>query len=319
MVGFVFLFYGLIFLRVMLSDRVISSGLGLAGQARMRLGLLGSALTLLAVLYFFATLALVIADFSDFFADIMPQTPEAVFRGLLLLLSTVVLILGVEVLGRVAFIMLPVVVFFILAGILGNTPSLELQNLLPLAEKGPEPIVSAGFMHLSYTSELFALGFLGGSLGYAGRRIRRASYWGLIINFVFFLMISVFLIAVLGEGNTVRSNFKLFGLFRFGLKSSSTGYESLFIVVWVVIFFVKAALLQGAIGFALAEITPFKKGLWHIAAGITVFLVGFYVFDNRISMINFYSENYPAVTIAFTVSFLVLVNLFPGKNTKKSK
>jgi len=45
MVGFIFLFYGLIFLRVMLSDKVISSGLGLAGQARMRLGLLGSALT----------------------------------------------------------------------------------------------------------------------------------------------------------------------------------------------------------------------------------------------------------------------------------
>lgn len=315
MVGFIFLFYGLIFLRVMLSDKAISSGLGLAGQARMRLGLLGSALTLLAVLYFFATLALVIADFSDFFADIMPKTPEAVFRGLLLLLSTFALIFGVEVLGRVAAIMLPVVVLFILAGILGNTASLELQNLLPLAERGPEPIARAGFMQISYTSELFALGFLGGSLGYAGQRIRRASYWGFIISVVFFFMISVFLIAVLGEGHIVRSNFKLFSLFRF----SSTGYESLFIVVWVVIFFVKASLLQGAIGFALAEITPFKKGLWHIATGITVFLAGFYVFDNRISMISFYSENYPAVTIAFTVSFLLVVNLFSGKNIKKGK
>jgi len=249
----------------------------------------------------------------------MPKTPEAVFRGLLLLLSTFVLILGVEVLGRVAFIMLPVVVFFILAGILGNAPSLELQNLLPLVEKGPEPIASAGFMQISYTSELFALGFLGGSLGYAGQRIRRASYWGFIISVVFFFMISVFLIAVLGEGHIVRINFKLFSLFRFGLKSSSTGYESLFIVVWVIIFFVKASLLQGAIGFALAEITPFKKGLWHIAAGISVFLAGFYFFDNRISMISFYSENYPAVTIAFTVSFLLLVNLFSGKNIKKGK
>ncbi|MFZ5649783.1 MAG: YlbF family regulator [Bacillota bacterium] len=55
---------------------------------------------------------------------------------MLLLLTTFALLQGVESLGRVALIMLPVVVSFILAGILGNLTSLDLRDILPLAERG---------------------------------------------------------------------------------------------------------------------------------------------------------------------------------------
>lgn len=316
MVGFAFLFYGLFFLRIMLSDRVASAGLGLAGLSRRNLGLWGSALTLLAVLYLAAVMVLVVDDFADFFSDIMPRTPEAAFRGMLLLLTTFTLLQGVEPLGRVGLIMLPVVVSFILAGILGSLTIIDLRNILPLAERGADPLIKAGFMHLSYTSELFALGFLAGSLGNSGGGVRRASYRGLLINVVFFFLISIFLVAALGEGHVMRSNFKLFALFRYGPQGFTTGYESLFIVVWVIIFFMKAALIQGAIGAALAEITPVGAGVYHVAAGLLAFIIGFYVFDNRVVMIMLYSDYYPAPVVFFTLLFLALANLFSGRGGK---
>ncbi|MCL5057476.1 MAG: spore germination protein [Actinobacteria bacterium] len=260
MVGFVFLLYGIFFIKLMFSPRVYSPGRGLAGQAASRLGPLGVALTLVAAAYIFMVLLINLADFVDFFELVMSRTPSGIFRGTLLILSTAVLVSGVEVLGRVAFILLPGVVLLLLGGAAGNLPSFEAGTLLPLLERGPEPVIRAGFMQVSYTSEIIALGFLAGRLGCRAGQVRRASYLGLSIVVLLFFGVSFFLFGVLGEDYAMRSNFKVFSLFHYGVKDSSTGFESLFILFWVSVFFIKASLLQGALGEALGEITSIRPG-----------------------------------------------------------
>ncbi|MCL6477249.1 MAG: spore germination protein [Peptococcaceae bacterium] len=316
MVGFPFLFYGLFFLALVFSGRVASPGRGLAGQARLRLGQVGALLVLPAVIYLFASLLVHVKDFTDFFTSIMPRTPSFIFRGALLFLTTMALLYGIEVLGRVALFLLPAVILFLLGGILGNLPSFEPGNLLPFMERGWDPLIKSGFLQISYTSELFALGFLAAFPGYSGREVRRASYLGLLMVVGLFFLISIFLFGVMGESYTIRSNFKLFSLFQYGLKNSTTGFESLFIVVWVTVFFVKSALLQGAIGTALGEITPLKPGLYHITAGIAAFIITFFVFNNRMELLQFYTGIYPPVSLSFTLSFLLLLYLFSGKDKR---
>lgn len=314
MVGLPFLIYGLIFLRLMLSDRVVASGRGLAGQAVQGMGVFGWALVLLALAYLFLVQATVVADFADFFKILMPRTPVQVFSGILIFLTTIVLLSGIEVLGRVSLILLPVIIILIFIGVLGNLNEFDWQAFYPLMNNGMQPVLKASFMQMSYASELFALGFLGAYLGYSGRKIRRALYGSLLLIIILFVLISVVLIGVLGESYTVRSNFKLFSLFQHGTGYFLTGYESFFIPMWVTVFFVKVALLQGAIGIALAEITPFKANVYYLIAGMAVLIVSFYLYDNRLSLLEFYSVTYPPVALAFTLLFLVLVRLFPGRN-----
>ncbi|MHB8917678.1 MAG: GerAB/ArcD/ProY family transporter [Desulfocucumaceae bacterium] len=314
MVGIPFILYGIFFLKLMFSDRVSSQARGLAGRAVQGLGPAGYVLVLLSVVYLFVQMVVVITDFSDFFSVIMPRTPILVFRGSLLLLTTIVLLSGVEVLGRVALILLPLVILFILGGLLGNIPSFDFGNLLPLMEDGPLPVARAGFLQLSYASELFALGFFAGQLGLSGREVRKAAYKGFAVNGMLFFLVSVFLFGVLGESYAVRVNFKLFSVFHYGLPTSATGYDGLFILVWVTVFFVKTALLQGAISAALAEITPYKRGMYHLIAGGGAFLAALFAFGSRTDLLAFYSGIYPPVSLSFTLLFFVLVWLFPGKD-----
>lgn len=318
MVGFPFLLYGLFFVRLMFSDRVASPGRGLAAQAVRRLGLVGSALVLLAVVYLFVGLVVISLDFSQFFNEIMPWTPAPVFRVILFFLTTLVLLYGIEVLGRVALILLPAVILFILGGILGNSPSFAPGNLLPLMERGVEPLIKASFMQMAYTGELFALGFLAGRFGCGGREVRRVLYMGFLIMVALFFLVSVFLIGVLGESYAVRANFKLFSIFQYGLWNAVTGYDGLFIAVWVTIFFAKAALFQGAIGVALSEITPLKPGLYHLIAGFAAYLGTFFAFGSRVELLKFYAGIYPPISLSFTLLFLVLVYLFPGKDKSRA-
>lgn len=318
MVGLPFLLYGLLFIRLMFSGRLASTERGLAGQAAGgRMGPAGLVLVLLAAGYLLVLLVTLISDFADFFSEIMPQTPTFVFKAALLLLTTFSLLQGIESLGRVALIMLPLVLAFILGGMFGNIPSLEPQNLLPLLEEGPLPLARAVFLQAAYTNELFALGFLTAYAGYNIREVRRASYLGFLTVAGLFFLVSLFLIGVLGESYATRANFKLFSLFHYGFMNSATGYESMFIAVWVTIFFVKAAILQGAIGTALNQAVPLKPGLYYIAAGVAAFLAALFAFESRMELLRFYSDLYPPVSIAFTALFLILIYFFSGKDKGK--
>lgn len=314
MVGFSFLVFGLVLLRLVFSGRAASPGLGLAGQARRKLGPAGLAPVALAVVFFFTGIILVVIDFADFFSTVMPATPSFIFRGVLLLFTTLALAGGVEVLGRVALILLPVNILFFLAGILGNLPSFEPARLLPLLERGVEPVARASFQQIAYTGDLITLGFLGTYLGNANLPVRRAAYRGFLIVAGLFFLASLFLIGVMGESYTASSNFKLFNLFRYGLQYTNTGYESLFMVVWVSIFFVKVALFQGAIGAALGEITPVKPSLYFLVTGAAVFAATFFLNPNRIEFLRFYSWTYPPFALALIVLFLGLVLIFPKKD-----
>ena len=315
MVGFVFLFYGIFFIKFMFSPKVYSPGRGLAGQAARRLGPLGVALALVAAAYIFLVLIIDVKDFVDFFELVMPHTPPSIFGGTLLILSTAVLVAGVEVLGRVAFILLPGVILLLLGGTAGNLPSFEAGGLLPFLDRGPEPLIRAGYMQTAYTSEMIALGFLSSHLGclYDGQ-VRRASYLGYLMVALLFFILSVDLFGVLGETYARQSNFKMFSLFHYGIKGSSTGFDSLFIVLWVSVFFVKTSLLQGAIGVALGEITPLKARTYYLFTGLAVFVLSFFIFHNRIMMLQFYTDYFPFFSTPFALISLLLIYLFSGKD-----
>lgn len=313
MVGFVFLLYGIFFIKFMFSPKVYFPGRGLAGQAA-RMGPLGVALALAAAAYIFLVLIIDIKDFVNFFEVVMPQTPPVVFWGALLILSTAVLVAGVEVLGRVAFILLPGAVLLLLGGTAGNLPSFEAEGLLPILERGPEPLIRAGYMQTAYTSEMIALGFLSGYLGCLSGQVRRASYLGYSVVGLLFFILSVVLFGVVGEEYARQSNFKVFSLFHYGLEDPSTGFDGLFIVLWVSVFFVKASLLQGAIGVALGEITPLKARTYYYLTGLAAFVLSFFIFDSRIMMLQFYADYFPFFSTPFALVFLLLIYLFSGKD-----
>jgi len=320
MVGFTDFAYGFILTWLLFSGRAAGET-SLARRARNVLGPLGTILVILAAANLAAVMAVTILDFSEFFTTVMPTTPKAVFWASLLLLSTVTLLHGIEVLGRVGFILLPVVLLFVSTGILGSAVNLVPSQVAPVLERGIKTVIFGSIARMSYLNDLLALGFLGVFLGGSIKDKRYATYKGQLLIGVLFVVISIFLVGVLGQETAVRQNFKLFEVFRnagsFG--PGSAGFESLFVAVWVTLFYLKISIVQGAVGTALADVFRLPAKYFYVGAAIATFLVILIAFPTRIQWVNFYIYIYPLYSLPLLLGFLVLLNLFPAKKGKKNK
>lgn len=314
MVGLIGLGYGFFLVWLMFSRKAAGEN-GLLWRSRQSLGVIGSFLVLLAAAVLVLVMAMVTVDYSEFFTTVLPRTPKVVFWVFLYLLTTVTLLQGLETLGRMAVLLLPAVFLFLLIGLLANITDLDFGRLRPVLESGPGPVLQASLMHFSYQNELVAMGILGGFLGSNLRATRRALYGSQLVFALFFIAISVFLISVLGESTTVRLNFKLFKLFLNAGRPGTavSGLDSLFVILWVALFYVKVALLQGAVGLVLAETFHFPAKYAYVGIALAAIIALYAFLPARVEWVWFYSRIFPLFWAPFPLLFLVLLNLLPAR------
>ena len=107
---------------------------------------IGTIVSVLYIWYFTHLASLVMRNFGEFMSTVSyPETPIAVIIFLFALIVTYSVKRGLEIIGRVCEILIPIVPIIILATLFALMTTHNLSAFKPFLEKGISPVITAGF------------------------------------------------------------------------------------------------------------------------------------------------------------------------------
>ena len=297
--GFIALLIAIIYVVVILKI-MGNSSVSLITMLGQRSPALGAIFGIILAFNFVLIAIVYLYDFQTFMnMTSFPKTPPVIIDLLLISLSVYAVLLGWEVLARIAgFLLLPVI-FLVLWGVVPSLFTIDfLPELIPLGSW--TDVLKGAFFHTAVYGELLVLVML---LPLTKKPSGTAKY--IIVPMVFSaLLIAALALALFGDYSAVNTapdvTYKLFSLFRLLGR-----YEALFIVLWVCTFFVKItifyfAAIQG-LGDALKLKSP-KATALPLAAVIT--FLGITSFSNYIEYLSFLLNYYPFFALAIELTLL---------------
>lgn len=209
--------------------------------------ILGVVFGKLAVVLFLSYLlyngAGIVRLFGEFLVlSVMPETPILVFNLMVLVLAAVAVIMGIEAVGRVNEILLPMMLLILAFIYIGVAKDMKIAQLLPVAAEGFKPLIRGTVPPTGFWGELLALSFFMPFMAEPWKAQRA----GTIAN----LTIAVFLAAGVAEaialfGAQVAGS-QVFPLLEMAKSIQIAGFlervESLLVALWVTGVFVKISI-----------------------------------------------------------------------------
>jgi len=205
----------------------------------------------------------------DFIGHVMEETPVYVINMMFFFAAAVAVIYGLETIARASelFIFFVAVLYF--ASMLFVSPNAKLDNLLPVLEKGPVPVLKGClFLSAFVTSPLIALMMIFPinveNIPEAGKSMMKGFLLSSLIIFT-----SIFLsIAVLGSVVVAKSNFPTLFLVReINVGMVLTRLEYFVSVIWIVTQLSVCVLFSYAGTKGLSELLSlkdYKKLVWPL-------------------------------------------------------
>ena len=121
----------------------------------------GKLVTASYTFFFILLTAIVIRQFASFMATaFMPETPIEVFGGFILLVSIYPAYQGLEVIGRLSEIILPVIAIFLLTILALMAPEMDLAALRPFLQSEPVSLFRGSLIFFAWAGQVFLLGML---------------------------------------------------------------------------------------------------------------------------------------------------------------
>jgi len=122
---------------------------------------LGKLVGFLYLFYYLFLSGVIVREYGEFvIGAFFTRTPIVVVMGSILLISAFAARGGVEVVGRLAELFVPVFVAVVALFIVLILPELDPKNMLPILEHGFAPSLKGAFVPQGWMSELFLLAFL---------------------------------------------------------------------------------------------------------------------------------------------------------------
>lgn len=213
----------------------------------------GKILQFFYVLFFIHVATVIINEFTYFMhIAFMPLTPSLVFSTLLLFLTGVAVYGGIETIGRLATVFLPVTVV-ISSGMLILAAGLyDFANLMPFLDRGVAPVLAGSISLSGLRSEIFLGAML---LPFIKRPDQgewaqfRANLWiGL-----FLMLISLSVALAFGDEGA-RLSLPVYSLAReISLMNFFEHLESLALILWISSIFMKVAVWEYVTIFGTAQ------------------------------------------------------------------
>lgn len=284
--------------------------------------ILGSVLSLFYLLYFLLLASLVTADV-NFLSSVavMPETPKLIFASGMLLLSSIAIRGGIESIGRLAEILLPLIGLAIIIGVIFviATPQLVHWNyLFPLLDTGWLQTIRASI-------SIFCFPF--------GEVIVFTSLFPFVLDlkaakgssFAVFILVGIFLTglamiqtAVLGE-EIIRTTFPGLSLLReIRVADFVTRLEVLGIFVWSLASFIKISIYFWALATGLTQLlrlSDYRPLIFPL--GIIITLLSVSIFTNYADLSSFVIAIYPL--LAFPLQFIIPLALLIITKVKPTK
>lgn len=213
----------------------------------------GKVYGLILLFFYLHVNGIIIREYGEFVVGaFLMHTPLGLVMGSMILACAFAVRGGIEVVGRLGQLFVPVVVllfFFIFILLL---PDMESNNMLPVLEKGIMPSLMGSVVPLSWFSEFLLISFL---LPYLTDR-EKGLRWGMIsVLLVMVLMLATNLSAlfILG-GLTVSQSYPVMGMVRYiSIADFLEHLEAIVMAMWVVGAFMKISVFYYALVLGTAQ------------------------------------------------------------------
>jgi spore germination protein KB len=164
---------------------------------------IGKIIMLPYIWYAFHMGALVIRNFTEFIMIVtLPETPQYVIAIFMTVLGIWGARAGIEVIGRWAAIVLPVIIMAIMLVSFLLIPNLELKNIKPVLSDGIKPVLAATFSVFSFPfAEMVLFTVIFGNLKNKSSPYK-IYYWSLFIGGIIISWVTIRSVLTLGLPNT---------------------------------------------------------------------------------------------------------------------
>jgi len=210
----------------------------------------------------------------------MENTPIIVFSVSMMLVGAVTVNLGIELIGRLSRLFTPVIVILVIGLILPLVRDLELDQLLPLMERGPAPIFRGALtLQIWFPMYIYAAMFLP-----FVANLDKARYWlnwGVCWSTAIFVLAFIFILLSMGTATNLFS-YPFLLLSRYvNISSFMTHLDALIMILWVVDVFTRTIVMYYAavIGIAQWFRLPSYKPL-TLPVGLIIVLLTFWSIPN---------------------------------------
>lgn len=222
---------------------------------------LGKFIGLFVVAGAIAFSGLVVRNLGEFFITIvMPETPLSFFIIAILLLAALTATTGIEGIGRLNEFWLPLILLSFFLIFSGAVVDWDFSNLKPLflAKDIPKMLkgsISFANIYIQAGVLLFFYPFVHGK-----KDLLKYSYLSILMSTIFLLLIYVTVIGVFGKDLTKLYTWPTLELAR-NIRFSGffERLESLFIIIWILLAFLKLSIYVWAASLGTAQLLNLKK------------------------------------------------------------
>lgn len=251
----------------------------------------GGLISLFYISFFLLITTMSTRDFTELFLTyIMPETPIYAFLVIALLMAAYAAINGLEVIARSAEILVPTIFLVIIAGILGNIPNMNFNQLSPVLEDGWQAVTVDAITQLPYfglaISWLFILPSLNTKTG-----AKKTLLFSIVIAGLAVFLVSITVVVVLGAEAPLVTNYQFYNAFRhINLANFFERVDILFLLGWTstsfvtitLFFYLTVASIQQWLG--LESYRPLV-----LPAGVIIFILAILLFSSYAELRYFMS------------------------------
>lgn len=254
-------------------------------------------------------------------AVLMPLTPLALFTVMTVLTAAYAAYLGMETFGRLAQLMMPVllaVLVLITVGLLGQ---LDYGFLLPILRHGFRPAWRAAALPMAMRSEAaLVLAFLLPLMRSPGRGLRAGVLASCLIA-VFLVMLFVTVICLVSPGDAVRQTAPVLQASRMVVITRGLEHvEFLVIAPWLIALVLKVALYVHLASVGMARVAGLRR--WQplvLPAAVLTGVLGSWMLPNIQTLLLFLTRIWPGYALTMNTLLplsllLVAVVLGRGEN-----
>ncbi|GAA3403659.1 endospore germination permease [Paenibacillus hodogayensis] len=221
--------------------------------------MVGKTLGLLFIVFQLHILSFVVRDYGEFIVlNFFFKTPVVVVIGMMLALCVWALRAGIEVLARIGQLFVPLITFITILIFALLIPELDPGKVMPLLERGFEPVFKGSLVVGGWFCQLFLMVYLLPNV----KDSRTALKWGMWaatgIGAVM-LVTNLALLMLLGE-STSHYVYPVYTAARYiAIADFFEHVESMIMMVWVLGEFIKIGIHLYAVSIGLAQCLQLKK------------------------------------------------------------
>ncbi|QPA33192.1 GerAB/ArcD/ProY family transporter [Thermaerobacillus caldiproteolyticus] len=279
---------------------------------------LGKAIGFIFLFFYLHANGIIIREYGEFVVgNFLSHTPLVVVMGSMILVCSFAVRSGVEVIGRLAEVIVPVVIILILTNIILLIPDMKVENMFPIMEKGIMPSLMGAIIPQGWFTEFLLIAFL---LPYVDDR-NKGKKWGMISVTAVMLTLSLINIAVLFVlgGITSRFLYPAFSAVRYvSIADFLEHIEAIVMALWVAGVFVKIAVFYYALVLGTAQwlnLSDYRPITFPI--GFLLLLFAVWSAPNLIELTHFLGSSSPFYRISIQTG-IPLILLFIAKWRRKT-